>query len=246
MQFAKNLLIFVITTFVLTACVSGCKKEPIKKDCPLMYKLDPIAFDTGIDSESCMLLASLQNMAQITPPVTIAAIRSQLETGQFQLFSDAGFDQFLNRLYSLPLDTTALTTAEISILNTIFVYLDPPEGLSCCSGLDYPTLISDVDMTFTPRVGSATFEYVLDLSLNSLFSCDIFDVNVNITQLGGGIPQTNPLVMQKLGCVNGKQAFKFLWLDFSATPIGGNYSFICDFRDSTGTVLSSVTVGWTP
>ena len=247
MILSKKILIFVFTTIVLTSCV----KE--NKDCPLMYKLNPSAFNVGLDSETCLLLSSLQNIASLypalptDPPVTIAAIRAQLETGQVSTFNDAAFDQFLNRLYSLDLDYSALNANEISVLNTIFEYLDPPANLSCCGGVGYPSTGADITMRFDPRVGSLTNEYSIELQLNNNFSCDIFDVWVNVSFALGGIPQTNPFVMQKLGCVDGKQTFKFLWLGFSATPVGGNYSFACDFRDSTGAILGSgVTVGWTP
>lgn len=205
-----------------------------------MYKLLPSAFNVGIDSETCLLLSSLQNTGQITPPITVAKIRDQLETGQVSTFSDAGFNQFLNRIYSLPLDYSALTAAEITVLNVIFEYLDPPPAYDCCgNGATYPTVIGDIDYSFTSRVGSG-FEYAVDVVLNGLFSCQIFDVVVSLVKVNPASPDPAPASMplNKLGCVNGKQAFKFLWMNFLADPTGHTYNLEFTFRDSTGATLS--------
>ena len=208
MHLRKILLIFVFTTVVLT----GCVKET--KDCPLMYKLNPSAFNVGLDSETCLLLSSLQNIASLypvlptDPPVTIVAIRAQLETGQVSTFDDAAFDQFLNRLYSLDLDKSALNANEISVLNVIFEYLNPPANLSCCGGVDYPSTGADrYNAIYSKSWQFDKWSILLELGLNDTFSCDIFDVWVNVSFALGGIPQTNPFVMNKLGCVGGKQSF---------------------------------------
>jgi hypothetical protein len=211
---------------------------------------------TGFTVAGCVLngvIFQAGSTQVLTPvvilPVTIQVIRDKLNNGQVGVVDEASFVQFLNRLYSLDLDRSALTSGEISVLNTIFEYLNPPASLSCCSGVDYPSVGADVTMRFNPRVGSATFEYSIELQLNSSFSCDIYDVLVNVSYALGGIPQTTPFVMNKIGCVGGKQSFimQGVWLDFSATPVGGNYSFACDFRDSAGVILGNgVTVGWTP
>ena len=237
MVFPKKLFIFVFTIVVLTSCV----KE--SKQCPLMYKLDASTFDVGIDSETCLLLSSLQNISQLATPVTVAAIRAQLETGQISTFSDEGFDQFLNRLYSLDLDRSALNAAEISILNTIFEYLDPPASLSCCGGVGFPTVPADFDLALTLRTGTTSFEREVTLGLNNLYSCDIFDVECDVIKTNplSGTPIPATFVLNKLGCVGGKQTFKYLWLAFTFDPAGETYDFKFTFRDSLGATLSLVT-----
>ena len=217
-----------------------------------MYKLNASAFDVGLDSETCLLLSSLQNIASLypvlpsDPPVTIAVIRAQLETGQVSTFDDAAFDQFLNRLYSLDLDKSALNANEISVLNTIFEYLDPPANLSCCGGVLFPSLPTDASLLVSERVGSNDLEYSVDVALNDLFSCDIFDIELTlIVPVGAPNPVSNPVTLDKLGCVESKQTFKKLWLEFAVTPATFSYAFICNFRDSTGTSLSVINIPYT-
>ena len=230
---------FFFTIFVLITLFQSCSKLEYK--CSLMYKLKPSAFATGIDSESCLLLSSLQNITALPVPVEISDIRAQLETGQIQPFSDSGFNQYLSRLYGLDLDQTALTPGEITILNVIREYLDPPPSFNCCGGVNYPSLTTDFDLIMNPRVGSITFEYEVRVELNNSFTCDLTDVAVSINVIAGPNPNTVAFTHNDLGCINGKRTFSFLWESFFADPIGvGQYDFQVGFRDSLGVIQTVV------
>jgi len=239
MKFPNLITIFIVIIVLLNSCM----KDNLFKPCPYMYKLQPSVFSIGIDSETCSLLSSLQNISQLAAPVAIADIRAQLETGQVSTFTDAGFDQFLNKLYALDLDTTALVAAEITILNVIREYLDPPASLSCCNGIGLPATDADFDLSLNLRVGTSSFEYEVNLALNNSYSCDIFDIECDIIKIDplSGTPIPPTIVLNKIGCVNGKQTFSKLWLDFTFDPTGDIYDFKFTFRDSTGATLALIT-----
>ena len=78
----------------------------------MAFKLALSTFTSGLEAQSAAYLCAYQIFATITPPVTEAAMRSQLETGQFQAFSNDGWDNFLANLGALPLDESALTASE--------------------------------------------------------------------------------------------------------------------------------------
>ena len=237
MQLSNLLTIFVVISLIFF----GCEKQEETKQCEFMYKLEASTLNTGIDSETCMLLGSLQNISSLTPPVAVADIRLQLESGQISPFSDAGFDNFLTRIYSLNLDYSVLTAAELSILNTIREYLQPLPNFSCCGSALLPTVAADFTIVFSPRVGSATFEHSITLTLDSEFTCDIFDIGMSIAVSAGPNPLVFNPVLDSIGCVGGKQTFLYLWDGFVADPTGvGIYGCTCAFRDSGAAVLSSV------
>lgn len=247
----KSLFLFSISLLLFISC----KKDQPTNDCP-MYKLQPSAYLFGNQQQACSLLASLQLYASLTPPVEIADIRAQLETGQTQPFDTVAFNNHLAELYALPLDTTALTNAERAILNTIFLYLNPsPIGL-CCGGSDYPstapiqnppaTVNPDVEIRVYPRVGSSTFEHVMEMAFTSTISCDVHDIE--LTGIMGTVnPSPMSLVMQNLGCINGKRTFAYYYIDFGVdpyTPSGQSFSGFVNFRDASGATLSSSTFEW--
>jgi hypothetical protein len=205
---------------------------------------------TGFTVAGCVLngvIFQAGSTQVLTPvvilPVTIQVIRDKLNNGQVGVVDEASFVQFLNRLYSLDLDRSALTSGEISVLNTIFEYLNPPASLSCCGGVLYPTTVGDFDLALTVRLGTTSSEREVVVSLNSLFSCDIFDVECDVIKIDplSGTPIPSTFVLNKLGCVGGSQTFKYLWLGFTFDPAGEIYDFKFTFRDSTGTTLSLVT-----
>lgn len=204
-----------------------------------MFKLDASVYLDGLEAETCLLLSSLQNIATLTPPVTVASMRSQLETGQIQPFTTAAFDQYLTRLYGLPLDETVLTAAEITILQNIRDYLQPAPSWDCC-GTATPAA-GLITMAIYPRIGSGTFEYEIQAQCDPSVTCDLASIQMTITPTGGApAPTVSPVTLDKLGCVGGSNVFTILWSDYAANPSGFTYDFSLDCQDSTGATLAVV------
>lgn len=134
----------------------------------MAFVLTSSQFDSGLQSYSALLLESLRQISAVSP-FTIPNVKAALDLGQIQPFDTAGFDQFLNELYSLDLDYSSLTLAERTALNVIREYLDPPAQATCC-GSDVPTLLNVVP-TFFRRVGSATFEAEAQIQLDDTVTC---------------------------------------------------------------------------
>ena len=204
----------------------------------MAYILTSGQFAEGLQSYSAMLLQTLRHFTLVSP-FTITAARTQLETSQIQPFSDAAFDQLLNEIYSLDLDNSSLTAAEITVLNVIRDYLEPSGSVLCC-GTD-PVTASDFTKVFNDRVGSATFEKEAQAQLEPNVTCDVYQVELTLTP-GAGSPAlvTNPVTLNSLGCVSGKHTLSYLWLDFVSNPSGFFYDLQYDFKDSSGVVLAKL------
>ena len=69
----------------------------------MAFVLTSSQFDSGLQSYSALLLESLRQISSVSP-FTIPNVKAALDSGQIQPFDTAGFDQFLNELYSLDLD----------------------------------------------------------------------------------------------------------------------------------------------
>ena len=205
-----------------------------------MFKLDTLAFVAGLESDAATILGALQNIATITPPVTIAAIRSQLETGQTQAFDDNSFNQFLQRVHDLPLVYADLTTAEKTILNVIREEINPPSNFNICGGATYP-IAAEFDLLFNDRVGSATFEkQVLGVS-NVLVPCECAYITMDIAATGlGPSAIVGTFDLNKIGTVAGLLNFSYLWLDFVSDPTGFEYTSELVFKDSAGVTLDTI------
>ena len=152
----------------------------------MAFVLTASQFDKGLQSYSALLLESLRQISVVSP-FTIANVKTALDSGQIQPFDTAGFDQFLNELYSLDLDYSSLTLAERTALNVIREYLDPPAQATCC-GSDAPAL-SNMVPVFYERVVSASFEYEMQIQLDFSVTCDVYDIEV----LFGPLVPTDPL-----------------------------------------------------
>ena len=206
-----------------------------------MFKLAPTVFLDGLESESALLLSALQNIAALTPPVAVASMRSQLETGQLQPFTDAGFNQYITRCYGLPLDNSALTAAERTILQNIREYISPAPSLSCC-GVETPS-IALTSIVAYPRIGTATFEHELQVVFDSEVTCDVSSVEVTLTPLAAAPAATvSPVTCLLLGCYDSSAVYSFLFVDFIDVVSGKSYDLALDVKDSAGVSLAAYTM----
>lgn len=198
----------------------------------MAYVLLASQFTEGLQSYSALLLESIRQITLVSP-FNIPDARTALELNQITTFSDAGFDQYLTELYSLDIDETLLNAVEITVLNVIREYLQPPPSFNCC-GVDVPSALNYTKV-FNPRVGSASFEKELRADLFDTVTCDVFSIEVTFTPVGAAPALVvNPVSLGSLGCIGGKSVYSYLWVDFVADPVTESYDLNFDFKDSTG------------
>jgi hypothetical protein len=201
----------------------------------MAYVLQASQFAEGLQSYTALLLESIRQITLVSP-FNIPDARTALELNQITTFSDAGFDQYLTELYSLDLDYSLLTAAEITVLNVIRAYLEPPPSFNCC-GVDAPSILN-YTKEFNDRVGSLTYEKELRLSLMDTVTCDVFSIEVTFTGTSVLPPSpallVNPVTLTNLGCISGKSVYSYLWVDFASDPATRSYDLDIDFKDSTG------------
>ena len=204
----------------------------------MAYVLQASQFAEGLQSYTALLLESIRQITLVSP-FNIPDARTALELNQITTFSDAGFDQYLTELYSLDLDYTLLTAAEITVLNVIREYLQPPPSFNCC-GVDTPSALNYTKQ-FNDRVGSATWEKELRALLMDTVTCDVFKIEVSFTPVATAPALlVNPVVLNSLGCINGESVYSYLWVDFVSDPATESYDLWFDFKDSTGASLALV------
>ena len=197
----------------------------------MAYVLQASQFAEGLQSYTALLLESIRQVTLVSP-FNIPDARTALELNQITTFSDAGFDQYLTELYSLDLDYTLLTAAEITVLNVIREYLQPAPSFNCC-GVDTPSLLNYTKQ-YNDRIGSATWEKEIRVSLMDTVTCDVFSIEATFGLVAGPPLTVNPVTLLSLGCISGLSVYSFLWIDFIADPVGQIYDLDLDFKDSTG------------
>ena len=204
----------------------------------MAFVLQASQFVTGLQSQTALLLQSLRQIALVSP-FTIPAVKTALELNQITTFTTSGFDQFLLQMYSLDLDYASLTPAEITILNVMRDYLDPPAYLNCCN-TDIPSA-ANTTKVFNDRVGTASFEKEARMELADTVTCDVFSIELALAPVAAAPALvTTPVTLNCLGCIGGKSIYSKLWIDFVADPTTHTYDLTYDFKDSTGASLATV------
>ena len=197
----------------------------------------------GIQTESQFCLAALLwicDTAVFPDPFTVADVKAALDAGQPVTWSVANFNQFLTNIWNLNLDTTALTLSERTRLNLIFEYLSPSPSSYCC-GADVPIDPTTYVETYA-RIGSASFQYELQVLFDAVVTCSVFKVIATLTPNGGApAALVSPVDLYNAGCEGGKRLFKKLWIDFASTPVGVgfDYDILLDIQDSTGATITT-------
>tara|TARA_R110000824_G_scaffold165265_1_gene341838 strand:+ start:74 stop:706 length:633 start_codon:yes stop_codon:yes gene_type:complete len=198
----------------------------------MAYVLQASQFAEGLQSYTALLLESIRQITLVSP-FNVPDARTALELNQITTFSDAGFDQYLTEIYSLDLDYTLLTAAEITVLNVIREYLQPAPSFNCC-GVDAPSALN-YTKEFNTRIGSLTWEKELRANLFDTVTCDVFSIEVTFTPVGiAPALVVNPVTLNSLGCISGLSVYSYLWVDFVADPATESYDLNFDFKDSIG------------
>jgi hypothetical protein len=209
----------------------------------MAFKLALSVYSSGLESQAAQALSALKLFATLTPPVTEADMRTELETGQFQAFSDEGWDNFLSVVGNTPLDETALTTAEIAITNTIRLAIDTSPQLRCCDNVVPADTDGLITIEGNYRTGSSgPWEYEIRLNLDPTLTCDI--ASVEVTFVGApAITSSNPATFTFIGCDSlGNAEFSVAWVKFGSDPATASYDLTYDFLDSDGVSITSFAV----
>jgi len=194
---------------------------------------------SGLEVQSGFQLMTLKNFVALTPPVTELSMRTELETSQpVGFISDAAWLSFVAALNVLPLDTSLLTLAERSVINTLRAIVEPPAQYACCGAVIPAIGDGLVTAVGYARTGSVTFEHELTLILDSSLTCDIKSINVEIT---GAVANTTPepFVFTFKECdASGNSIFSVAWIEFVSDPIGVVYDLDLEFIDGNGVAVT--------
>lgn len=208
----------------------------------MAFKLALSTFSSGLEPQAIMAMCALRQFALIAPPITEAAMRANLEAGQFQAYSNAGWDVFLNFVGNLALDTSVLTAAERSIINTLYAAIDPAPQLACCGAVVPLNNGTDTSPFANMRTGSATFQHEVSVKLALGITCNIKSILVT---LAGAIAVTTPqpFTMRYKECdVNEQAIFTKIWVAFESNPAAsGTYNVTYNFLDANGVSITTFT-----
>ncbi len=202
----------------------------------MAYVLTASQFASGLQQNSAKLLQSLRHITEVSP-FNIADVRIQLELNQIQTFTDDAFRDFLSELYNLEIDYSLLSPTEITVVNVIREFLDPPPMLACC-GSAPPTLLNTTQV-YNDRIGSASFEKEAQIQLDNDVICDVFDIEMTWTPIGIApaiLVAVN--ILNPLGCISNKNTFSYVWIDFAADPTGFTYNVDINLRDNTTATIA--------
>lgn len=209
----------------------------------MAYKLTLSTLVAGLEPENIKRLATFKYFSTLSTPVTELVMRTALEAGQFQNYTDAGWLATMTDLAATPFEDSALTAGEYSIINTIREVVSPDPSNDCC-GIVAPT-DGNTSITAIERVGSATFEHAIDFFMDSDTDCNVKSVLITLTAGGGAPPLTsdNPFRVLFDKCTGTSRVFKYLWTTYAIDPTAGEYTVTMDFRDADDTSIDIIVSG---
>lgn len=208
----------------------------------MAFKLALPLFTQGTEPTAIKELATLKHLVTLVPPVTAANMRTDLETSQFQAFSNEGWDAFMAQMAALNLDTSVLTAAELSIVAEIHTYVNPPPGYDCCGAV--PVVSALTSMGATALLGSATWQHIIEVKLDSTTECQIKSIDVTLT----GVPATVPLTFKCLfqECTAAGRIFRYYYTTYAGDPTGVAYAINLDFKDADDVSITSFVPTYSP
>jgi hypothetical protein len=208
----------------------------------MAFKLALATFTQGTEPTAAKELATLKHLVTLAAPVTAANMRTDLETSQFQAFSNEGWDAFMAQMAAINLDTSVLTAAELSIVAEIRTYVNPPPGYDCCGVT--PVVSGLTSFGATALLGSATWQHIIEVKLDPSTSCDIKSIDVTLT----GVPATVPLTFKCLfqECTTGGRIFRYYYTTYAGDPAGVAYAVNLDFKDADDVTIDTFVPTYSP
>ena len=196
-------------------------------------------FTAGLEADVAKTQATLQFLASLATPTTETVMRTAMELGQIQPYSNDGWNALMGQLSNVTLNETALTAQERSIINVIRQVVTPDPSLDCC-GVAVPVSALTVISAY-PWVGSATWQHQLELKLLDTTDCNVKSVTVAMTPIGiaPAITSANPATVTFKRCYQDGRFFSFFYMTFATDPTGESYSLVLDFLDADGISITS-------
>lgn len=211
----------------------------------MAFVLTSVNLTNGLENQAAQALLSLKHFATLTPPVTEAVMRADLETSQpVGFISDAGWLAFVGVLTALSIDDTALVAAERSIINTLRTIVSPPPSQACCTTSGVVPSNGDLLSSIVgyPRTGSATFEHEIEMTLSGTYTCDIVEVDIALVPIGAApaITSANPFTVNFKACSTaGDSLYSFLWFTTATDPATESYDITYTYKDATGATVAT-------
>lgn len=202
----------------------------------MAFKVSLTGLKKGLGVQSAFNIAILRHFATITPPITEAAMRANLETGQFNAFDNDDWASLMQQLASVTVEDSVLTTLERGIMNTLYEAANPSPSGACC-GAVVPSAVN-VSMTMSPLVGSATWQHSIDVKLNDDVDCNVHSIEI---VLAGGPPATIPVAPIPTAyfkdCQSNGRHFSYLWTSYGGNPTGVTYTPTLSLYDADGILI---------
>ncbi len=203
----------------------------------MAFKLSLNTYTAGLEQQAANNLATLKYFATLATPVTEAAMRADLETSQFQAFSNDGWASFMAQMAAVDLDESVLTAAEVSIVNVIRASVMPEPGLDCC-GVAVP-VIGNTSIAAYALVGDVvTWQHVIEIKLATDTDCNVKSIDLTLT----GAPATLPAATIKClfeQCTAAGRVFKYYWTSYASDPTGVIYTTTVDCKDADDVSITS-------
>jgi hypothetical protein len=207
----------------------------------MAFKLALVNYTAGLEANATKELATYKHFNSLAPPVTEAVMRADLETGQFQPFSNDGWLAFMTQMANVSLDNTALTAAERTIVNTIRSVVSPSPEFDCCGVVavtEALTAVNAYDM-----VGYPNFQHEFELRLDGTLDCAYRSVEVTLAVIGGApaITSANPFIVYFKECSSGFKLLSDIAIQFAGDPAGTSYDVVLlDFLDVDGISITTI------
>lgn len=200
------------------------------------------AASNGLGQKSAQLLLSLRQFEALTPPVSEADMRNEVENGQPAPFmTDSDWLALVAELGNLPLDESSLTNSERSIINTLRSIVAPPPQLACCGTTIPADLDGNTSIAGFQNAGTTT-KYQIQMTLDKVLTCDI--KKIELTLVGApAVTSANPMELFFDRCnTDGNMLWSILNVTFAADPTGNSYDVSLDFLDADNVSITSYAV----
>jgi len=202
----------------------------------MAFKLALATYTTGLEAQAAKSLATLKHLATITPPITEAAMRADLETSQFQAFDNDEWGKFVAQMAAVQLEESVLTATEVGVINVLKAAANLDPSLDCC-GVDVP-VNANTSVAVYPLIGSATWQHAIEVKMGPSTDCNVKSVDVTLT----GVPATLPTPTVKClfeKCTASGRIFKYYFTSYVSDPTGVNYAINLDFKDVDDVSITS-------
>jgi hypothetical protein len=214
----------------------------------MAFKLALANYTAGLEPNAAKELATLKYFNTLTPPVTESVMRTDLETGQFQAFSNDGWLAFMTQMANVSLDESALTVSERTIINTIRAVVTPEPEFDCCGVA--PIVEALTTAKAFKMLGFPAFQHEFEFQIDGTVDCAVRSVEITLVPIGiaPAITSANPFKVTFKECSGGVKLLSKIDVTFAADPAGEAYDITLvdalDVDDLSITTFNPVGYNW--